>query len=332
MPRITAIAPELALPGARVDLHGAFDPSAGVPRVTAGDAPARVVWASTGRLGILLPDDAPGGPLPLRVAGVPGETPLVTVGTVVATGLHQVDSPAIGADGTLYLTYSGGRGQTAPVSIYRVPPGGEREVFVTGLTNPTSLAFDGQGRLHVSSRFDGTVSRIDAEGQAEVIAGELGVACGIAFDAAGALYVGDRSGTVFRVAPDGEVRALATLPPSVAAFHLVTAPGGGLYATGPTLAPRDAVYRVDTEGGVHVISRAFGRPQGLAVDTSGRLYVAEALAGSSGLYRLDEGDPELIVSGADIIGAAFDPQGGLVVATADTAYRFDRVAIPAARR
>jgi hypothetical protein len=119
---------------------------------------------------------------------------------------------------------------------------------------------------------------------------------------------------------------LATLPPSVVAFHLVTVPGGGLYVTGPTLAPRDGVYRVDPEGSVHVISRAFGRPQGLAVDAAGRLYVAEALAGSSGLYRLGEGDPELIVSGADIIGAAFDPRGGLVVATADTAYRFEPTA------
>jgi sugar lactone lactonase YvrE len=326
MPRITSIVPGRALPGARVDLHGAFDLVPGAPRVTAGAAPARVVWASATRLAVLLPGDAAAGPLPLRVAEVPGETPLVMVGTAIATGLHQVDSPAIGPDGAVYVTYSGGRGQTAPVSVYRVPPGGEREVFVTGITNATSLAFDARGRLHVSSRFDGTVARIDAEGRAEVVASELGVACGIAFDADGALYVGDRTGTVFQVAADGGVRPFATLPASMAAFHLVAAPGGGLYATGPTLSPRDAVYHVDAEGRVREISRVFGRPQGLAVDGTGRLYVAEALAGASGLYRLGDGDPELVVSGADVIGAAFGPRGELVVATADTAYRFEPTA------
>jgi sugar lactone lactonase YvrE len=323
MPRISAIAPGRALPGARVDLHGSFDLSDGLPRVTAGAAPARVVWASPDRLGVLLPGETAGGPLAVRVSNVPGETPIVVVGTAIATGLHQVDSPAVGPDGTVYLTYSGGRGQTAAVSVYRVPPGGAREVFVTGLTNPTSLAIDGHGRLHVSSRFDGTVSRVDAAGRAEVVAGEMGVACGIAFDAAGALYVGDRSGTVFRVAPDGEVRPFATLPPSVAAFHLAAAPEGGLYATGPTMAARDAVYRVDPEGRVTAICRSFGRPQGLAVDAAGRLHVAEALAGASGLYRLDGDRAELVVAGAEIIGAAFGPRGELVVATADTAYRFE---------
>jgi sugar lactone lactonase YvrE len=325
MPRISAIAPGRALPGARVDLHGTFDLSGGVPRVTAGALPARVVWAAPDRLGVLLPDDVPAGPLPVRVASVPGETPILMVGAAIASGLHQVDSPAVGPDGTVYLTYSGARGQTAAVSVYRVPPGGAREVFVTGLTNPTSLAVDGQGRLHVSSRFDGTVSRVDGEGRTEVVASELGVACGIAFDAAGALFVGDRSGTVFRVAPDGEVRPFATLPPSVAAFHLAAAPEGGLYATGPTMSARDAVYRVDPEGRVTAICRDFGRPQGLAVDASGRLHVAEALAGASGLYRLDGDHAELVVSGPEIIGAAFGPRGELVVATADTAYRFDPV-------
>jgi sugar lactone lactonase YvrE len=91
------------------------------------------------------------------------------------------------------------------------------------------------------------------------------------------------------------------------------------------MSARDAVYRVDPEGRVTAICRDFGRPQGLAVDASGRLHVAEALAGASGLYRLDGDHAELVVSGPEIIGAAFGPRGELVVATADTAYRFDPV-------
>jgi len=49
----------------------------------------------------------------------------------------------------------------------------------------------------------------------------------------------------------------------------------------------------------------------------------EALAGWSGLYKLREGKPELVLAGQGLVGVAFDPTGGLVVATNDTAYRLD---------
>jgi hypothetical protein len=322
--RITALRPRLAVPGGRVTIEGGpFGVSYGaVPVVRVGAATTRVQWAARTRIGLIVPA-VEGGDVPIRIEEVPGETAFLHVGTLIATGVHQVDSPAVDREGAVYLTYSGSRGQQAPVSIYRVAPGGPREVFVTGLTNPTSLAFGPDGLLYVSSRFDGVVVRVDAEGRAETIASELGVACGLAFTGDGTLYVGDRTGTIFRIPPDGEPEPFATLPPSVAAFHLAAAPGGGLYATGPTLSARDALYRVSEAGEVTVITRAFGRPQGLAVDGAGRLHVVEALAGASGVYRVDaEGETELVVAGADLIGLAFDPAGNAIVATSNSAYRF----------
>ena len=66
----------------------------------------------------------------------------------------------------------------------------------------------------------------------------------------------------------------------------------------------------------------FGRPQGLAFDANGSLFVVEALAGASGLYRVPpQGDPELVLSGPGLVGVAFDAHGTLVVASNDTAYR-----------
>ena len=57
----------------------------------------------------------------------------------------------------------------------------------------------------------------------------------------------------------------------------------------------------------------FGRPQGIAFDSQGALYVVEALAGSNGLYRVrPDGSAELIVAGQSLVGVAFDPTGGLV--------------------
>jgi hypothetical protein len=60
----------------------------------------------------------------------------------------------------------------------------------------------------------------------------------------------------------------------------------------------------------------------LAFDPSGSLCVVEALAGSSGVYRLpDGGEPELILAAPGLVGLAFDPRGGLVVCSNDSAYK-----------
>jgi hypothetical protein len=46
----------------------------------------------------------------------------------------------------------------------------------------------------------------------------------------------------------------------------------------------------------------------------------------SGMYRLPaNGAPELVLSGPGLVGLAFDPTGGLVVCSNDTAYRLPRV-------
>ena len=55
----------------------------------------------------------------------------------------------------------------------------------------------------------------------------------------------------------------------------------------------------------------------------GSLFVVEALAGASGLYRVKpDSEPELVVAGSGLIGLAFDSRGALVVCSSDTAYRF----------
>jgi len=232
-----------------------------------------------------------------------------------------VDNPVFDRDGNLFVTYSGSRGQEAPVSVFRVTASGTREPFVSGIVNATSMAIGPDGRLYVSSRFDGAVYRIKEDGSHEQVAADLGVACGLAFDDEGAMYVGDRSGTIFRIL-DARATPFATLPPSVAAFHLALGPDGALYVTGPTLSPYDALYRVSPDGEVSVVHGTFGRPQGLAFDREGALYVVDALAGSSGLYRVPlDGTPELVLAGPGLVGVAFDRHGSLVVVSNDTAYR-----------
>jgi sugar lactone lactonase YvrE len=321
---VTGINPLQAIEGGRIAIEGAGFVVDGptLPDVRIGDAPARIVSASSSQLSVIVPAGLDAGRAPVRIAGVPGATAFVDIAAPFAAGLHQVDNPVFDRAGNLYVTFSGTRGQQVPVSIFRVTPNGTRETFSSGIVNPTSMAVDPQDRLYVSSRFEGTVYRVDVDGSVEPFASDLGVACGLAFAPDGTLFVGDRSGTIFRVDQEGHARTFATLPPSVAAFHLAIGPDGVLFVTGPTLSSYDALYRIDPDGQVTIRSAAFGRPQGLGFDASGTLFVIEALAGASGLYRVPSvGAPELVLAGAGLVGVAFDGRGAVVVASNETAYR-----------
>ena len=330
--RLTSIQPHWAVEGGRVTILGSGFPidQPHPPQVTIGDTAARAVYAASSAIVVLVPEGLDGGRTAVRVANVPGETALLDVGTPVARGLHQVDNPVFDREGNLYVTYSGTRGQEVPVSIFRVSPTGRRESYVSGIVNPTSMTFDASGQLFVSSRFEGAIYRVFANGTHEPYASDLGIACGLAFDRKGVLYVGDRSGTVFAVEPDRTVHAIATLPPSVAAYHVAVGPDDCVYLSGPTLGPYDHVYRLDpSTGAIDKMYSGFGRPQGIAFDSQGALYVIEALAGSNGLYRVrPDGSAELVVAGQSLVGVAFDPNGGLVVTSNDTAYRLDVVIRP----
>jgi len=321
---ITSVYPQRAIEGGRITIDGVGFTTDGpyLPEVRIGDARARVVYASAAQIAVIVPPGLDSGAATVRVAGVSGGTAFVEIAAPFATGLHQVDSPAFDRQGNLFVTYSGTRGQQVPVSIFRVRPNGTRETFSSGIVNPTSMALDPQGRLYVSSRFEGTVYRVAADGSVSAFATDLGVACGLAFAADGTLFVGDRSGTIFRLDRDGHAETFASVPASVAAFHLAVGPDAALYVTGPTLSSYDSLYRITPDGEVTTRYDRFGRPQGLAFDRQGRLFVVEALAGSSGLYRIPpSGDPELVLSGPGLVGVAFDAHGSLVVASNETAYR-----------
>jgi sugar lactone lactonase YvrE len=326
---LTGIDPPGVIAGARLWLRGGGIPRVPAPdvHVSVGGTPARVVFASPERIAVIVPPVATPGRVPVRASWSPGATLFVDVGATLATGLHQVDSPVFGPDGWLYAAFSGSRGQETAVSVYRIAPDASREAFVEGIVNATGMAVSPDGVLHVSSRFDGTVCRIDAGGHPTVIANELGVACGLAFAPDGSLFVGDRSGSIHRVRPNGaRTETFATLPPSVAAFHLAFGPDQMLYVAAPTLATHDVLRRFDASGRVEVIDRTFGRPQGLAFDTHGVLHVVDALAGVSAVYRLEAGAPRrAVVSGPGLIGVAFNSAGDLVAATADSVYRFARI-------
>jgi hypothetical protein len=295
-------------------------------RVFFDGQPGRLVSASPTRVIAAVPEcetGIEGSQLRLEGGATSGSAPFI-LGAKLADNLHPVANPAIDRDtGNIYVTLSGTRGQKVPVSIYHIAPDGTLSPFISDIVNPTGLAFDQEGTLYVTSRYEGNLYRISPFKEAETLASDLGIATGIAFDQRGVIYVGDRSGTIYRVNEIGEARPFATLEPSVSAYHLAFGPDGDLYVTGPTVSSFDSVMRVNAVGEVSRFYTGLGRPQGLAFDTEGNLYVAASLRGHRGIVRItpDAQQAAVMVSGATLVGLAFDDHGNMIVVSTQRVYR-----------
>ncbi len=297
-------------------------------RVLFGDSEqGRLVSASPSRVIASIPEygiGAGGAGLSLEGGGRASQTRF-TLGTKLADGLHPVANPAIDRDeGTIYVTLSGSRGQKVSTSIYKIAPDDSVTPFVSDdIVNPTGMAFNREGTLYVTSRYDGTLYRISHFKEVQTVATDLGVATGVVFDRRGDIYVGDRSGTVFRVNEIGEARPFASLEPSVSAYHLAFGPDGDLYVTGPTVSSFESVMRINSMGDAAIFYRGLGRPQGLAFDTQGNLYTAASLHGHRGIVRIspDGSNAEVVVSGSALVGLAFDDAGNMIVVSTQCVYR-----------
>jgi sugar lactone lactonase YvrE len=286
---------------------------------------ARVVAQSPKRVLALVPDLKGGGPTEVVVEseGKRSEAATIIVGSRLAEDLHPVANPAFDPDDTsLFVTRSGARGEQLPVTIFRIDNNGEISEFSGDITNPTGIAFDSTGQMFVTSRLDGTVYRITPFKEAVPFARNLGVATGIAFDHSDTMYVGDRTGTIYKVNGIGEESAWVQLEPSVSAYHLAVGLDESLYVAGPTVASFDSIMRIDATGKVGVFYKGLGRPQGLAFDREGNLYVAASLRGRRGLVRIspDGKDAEIFLAGMNLVGLAFGPTGSLAVVSTDSIY------------
>jgi sugar lactone lactonase YvrE len=89
-----------------------------------------------------------------------------------------------------------------------------------------------------------------------------------------------------------------------------------MFVTGPRTSSFDCVYKVDPHGTVSVFYRGLGRPQGLALDVEGNVYVAASLAGKRGIVKITpQGKATLAVSGQGLVGLAFAPGKSAILAT-----------------
>lgn len=325
-PHIDSILPAAAIPGGEIELRGTnLGPTeTEIPRVWVGKEQALVLLSRRDRILLQTPPASRGAQAEVQREGLASNAVPLRVAQPLAEEIHAVANPAIDADGNVFTTFSGSRGQETAVSVFRISPEGDKESFLTGIVNATGLAFDRTGYLYVSSRQEGAIYRVSPEGAASVYAEGMGIATGLAFDAAGNLYCGDRSGTIFKIGPDRQIFVFATLEPSVAAYHLAFGPDGILYVTAPSTSSNDCIWAVHPDGNTEVYLRGLGRPQGLAVDVAGDIYVAASWRGQRGIFRISaEHKVELTLAGSGIVGLAFAPDGGMVVATGLALYHVD---------
>lgn len=322
-PHISSISPAFALPGGEVRISGTgLRPhEMRRPRVTFGDEPGGIVISSDEFVVARVPENANSGPVVVTPDGATSNGLDLKVAVPIAENLHPVTNPAMDHEGNLFVTFSGARGQKVPVSIYKIDTSYHVKPFLSELLNAHGVAFDREGQMYVSSRQNGTVYRVAPNGTMSAYAEGMGVATGIAFDREQNLYVGDRSGTIFKIGRDRQTFVFSTLEPSVSAYHLAFGPDQSLYVTGPTTSSYDAIYRVDPHGDSTVYFRGLGRPQGMAFDAGGNLYVAASLAGKRGIVRITpDKQAALCVSGQNLVGLCFAPGRAAVLATTSAVF------------
>ena len=323
-PEIDGVSPLAAIPGGEFRIKGRHFQRDRRPGVLIGDVTAPVVIGSDSLVIARVPEGASVGELVVSDGQHPSDVWNCEIGIQIAEGLHPVASPAVDRMGAIYTTFSGARGQKVPVAVYKIDLNYTARPFVTEMMNATGVAFGPDGILYVSSRHEGIIYQVSSEGNLSVYVEGMGVATGMAFDAEGNLYVGDRSGTIFKISPSRQIFVFATMEPSIAAYHLAMGPDGDLFVTGPTTSSFDAVYRINREGEVSVFYRGLGRPQGLAFDEHGNLYVAASTGGRRGVVRIEpQGRADLFLSGPGVVGLAFTPSKAMVVTTNNAVYRVD---------
>jgi IPT/TIG domain-containing protein len=313
-PRIESVAPSLALTGGEVRIKGSgLRPQELLrPKVKFGEHDASVVVSSDQFLVTRVPEGATSGSVVVATDGHVSNPHPVKVAVSIAENLHPVTNPALDLDGNIFVTFSGSRGQKVPVAIFKIDTDYAVKPFVSEMMNATSIAFDREGQMYVSSRYDGAVYKVAPNGTMTTFSEGLGIATGIAFDREQSLYVGDRNGTIFKISRDQQMFVFATLEMSVSAYHLAFGPHGDLFVTGPN----DRVYKIDPNGTVTTFYKGLGRPQGMAFDADGNLYVAASLSGTRGIVKITpDATANLEVAGPGLVGLAFAPGRSVILAT-----------------
>lgn len=223
---------------------------------------------------------------------------------VVATGLKNPESVAVGLDGRIYVTEIGEMNRDGDGRVAVVVDGRPR-AFATGLDDPKGLV--AYKDLLFATDKDRVV-QIDAEGRVTTLAGPEAFPQpprflnDIEVDEQGNLYVSDSggrgsSGAVFRITPRGEV-TLVHGGDDVS----IRSPNGILndglsFMLVADMATGTLYSLAVADGKAEVVAKDLGISDGVARDLHGRVYVTDWLGGKLYVISRSGDEPRLLHSG-----------------------------------
>src|SRR5947209_8779431 len=121
-PRIETVTPGAALAGGEIRItgYGLRPQDLRRPKVQFGEVEGSVVVSSDAFLVARVPEGASSGPVVVATDGHVSNSQPMKVAVPIAENLHPVTSPALDAEGNIYATFSGSRGQKVPVAIFKI--------------------------------------------------------------------------------------------------------------------------------------------------------------------------------------------------------------------
>jgi DNA-binding beta-propeller fold protein YncE len=208
----------------------------------------------------------------------------------------------------------------------KVPNGFTASIFANGVTNADGLAFDLEGNLYAANEvgnYEGGISRIDADGIVTTFVMGLNKADGIVFDAAtGFIYVSEEvvPGRVSMIDTVGNISVI--IPESMVnnPEGLAFNPLNGMLYIAEDMNPGRILTYDPVSGNVTTFASGLRRPEGMAFDELGNLYVAETATNQILKINPKGNITVLVSSSAGIIkpdGIVFDNASGLLFVTED---------------
>ncbi len=140
-PHIEAVVPDAALPGGEVRITGSgLRPhDFRQPAVRFGEVEGAVVVSADEFLVARVPYGA-SGPVVVSSNGQASNAQPIRVAALIAENLHPVTNPALDAEGNVFVTFSGSRGQKVPIAIFKIDTSYEVKPFLSEMMNPTAIA------------------------------------------------------------------------------------------------------------------------------------------------------------------------------------------------
>lgn len=200
-------------------------------------------------------------------------------GPALGAGFKFPEGVTIGGDGNLYIEDTGNfriRQVTADGIIHTVAGSGQFESTPDGtpaanasLAGPTFLSFDPSGRLLIADGGDYTVKRINGDGTVQTIAGTGIQGVGQGYELTfGGPATGTLLGTPVQAVTDGQGNTY--ISDDYAGVIYIITPDGNLNL----FAGQIGVYQFGGDN-IQATASSLVEPQGLAVDQSGNLYIAD---------------------------------------------------------